>query len=128
MPPFLAFAAKDAAVIPRLVESLGGAERIHLDIAAILLGIPAQFRNRAQEQLQEFFSLTGFRGPTVDYRQWTGEFASASAVATALAVQFVREGNIPAPLFGGEEDLPLQGLEILHLGLGDQVTGMRIVP
>lgn len=128
MPPFLAFSTRDAAVISRLVESLGGAERIREHTGTILLGIPAQFHSTAQEQLQEFLSSTGFQGPTVDYRQWTGEFASASAVAAALAVQFVREGSIPAALLDGREDLPLSGREVLLLGLGEHVTGIRIAP
>lgn len=128
MPPFLAFSTRDAAVIPRLVESLGGKELIRERTGTILLGIPARFRSTAREQLHEFFGLTGFQGPAVDYRRWTGEFASASAAATALAVQFVREGSVPASLLGGREDLPLGGREILLLGLGEHVTGVRIAP
>lgn len=128
MPPFLAFSTRGAEVIPRLVESLGGEERIREHTGAILLGIPAQLRDTAENQLQEFLDLTGFEGPTVDYRRWTGEFASASAAATVLAVQFVREGMVPASLVGGREDLPLRGREILLLGLGEHITGIRVAP
>ena len=128
MPPFLAFPTESSSVIPRLIQSLGGAERFREDIGAIFLGIPGQFRNAARKQLQEFLTITEFQGPKVDYRLWIGEFASSSAVAAVLAVQLVREGNIPAPLTGGEEDLPLLGRGILLLGLGNHVTATRIVP
>jgi len=128
MPPFLAFPTESSSVIPRLIQSLGGPERIREEIGAIFLGIPGQFRSSAREQLQEFLTITEFQGPMVDYRLWTGEFASASVVAAVLAVQLVREGNIPAPLTYGGEDLPLRDRGILLLGLGEHVTATRITP
>ncbi len=69
--------------------------------------------------------MTGFAGPVIDYRKLTGEFASASAVATIIAVRFLEKGAIPGPLCGGN-DYDLHERGGLVLGLGRFVTAMEL--
>jgi len=63
----------------------------------------------------------------IDYRRLTGEFASASAVATALAAEFIRNGKIPASLCDGD-DYSLDEKGILIVGFGKFVTAIEITP
>jgi 3-oxoacyl-[acyl-carrier-protein] synthase-1/3-oxoacyl-[acyl-carrier-protein] synthase II len=72
-------------------------------------------------------SVTGFRGPVIDYRRWTGEFAAASAVAAFLAAHFVKEGDLPS-LHGHSSISPLDGKGILLMGLGEFVTAVEVLP
>jgi 3-oxoacyl-[acyl-carrier-protein] synthase-1/3-oxoacyl-[acyl-carrier-protein] synthase II len=92
---------------------------------ALLAGLPAAQIARGKQQLRDFLGRTGFRGPVIDYRKWTGQFGSASAVATALAVHFIRQGSVPASLCGGTAE-NLNGRSVLVLGLGSFVTAVEI--
>ena len=112
-------------VISSLVQSLGGAEQIGVRYGVLFVGIPYVCRKQGEEQLQAFVSLTGFAGPVIDYRKLTGEFASASAVATIIAVRFLEKGAIPGPLCGGN-DYDLHERGGLVLGLGRFVTAMEL--
>jgi 3-oxoacyl-(acyl-carrier-protein) synthase len=114
------------SVVPSLLAGLGGEEGIRERYGAILAGIPAGCRRRAEAQLRDFLSLSGFEGPVIDYRKYTGEFASASAVAAVLAIRFVEGGELPGGLCGGET-IHLGGKGILLIGLGDFVTAIEII-
>jgi 3-oxoacyl-(acyl-carrier-protein) synthase len=129
-PVFLAPAESDS--LADLVEKLGGPEGIRVRFALILAGIPAAFREAGNRRLAIFREAADFRGPMLDYRRVTGEFASASAVAAALAARWVREGRVPAmPVFGkasagGPLDLDNRG--ILILGLGKTIAAVAVSP
>ncbi len=114
------------SVISSLIASLAGEEGIKEKYGAILAGIPAGCRKRAEEQLRDFLSLSGFEGPVIDYRRFTGEFASASAVASVLAIRFVDRRELPGRLCGGET-VYLRGKGILLIGLGDFVTATEVI-
>jgi hypothetical protein len=77
--------------------------------------------------LNEFLTVTRFEGPVIDYRRWTGEFASASAVAAFLAAQCVQQAEIPEQMRGQKVCL-LSERGILLLGLGDFVTAVEVMP
>lgn len=130
VPAFLAPAESNA--MDDLVEKLGGPERIRSRFALILAGIPAAFRVAGNGRLESFREAVGFQGPILDYRRITGEFASASATAAALAVRWVREGEVPAmPVFGGElADVPfaLGNRGVLILGLGKTLAAVEVAP
>jgi 3-oxoacyl-[acyl-carrier-protein] synthase-1/3-oxoacyl-[acyl-carrier-protein] synthase II len=112
-------------VISSLVHSLGGPEQISVRYGVLFVGIPGGCRKEGEEQLRTFLSLTGFESPVIDYRKLTGEFASASAVATVIAAKFLEEGGIPGPLCNGN-DHALQEKGGLVLGLGGFVTAIEI--
>jgi 3-oxoacyl-[acyl-carrier-protein] synthase-1/3-oxoacyl-[acyl-carrier-protein] synthase II len=111
--------------VAQLVEHQGGAAGIRERYGAVLAGIPAAHRETGQRCLVEFLALTGFGGPVVDYRRYTGEFASASAVAAVWAQAWVRRGSLPPALCG---DLPpeLGGRGVLLLGLGAWLTACAV--
>lgn len=113
-------------VISKLVRSLGGPERINEKYGVLLAGIPGVFRKQGMAQLKTFLSLTGFENAVIDYRKLTGEFASASAVASVMAVRFLEGGTIPGGLFGGK-DLLLNARGALIMGLGSFVTSMEVM-
>lgn len=114
-------------VIPSLVERLGGGARITESFGALFIGIPASLRAQGEAQLHEFLSLSGFSGPLVDYRRFTGEFASASAVATVLAVESVRSGVCVPPADKGGA-VSLRGRGVCVIGLGENVTALEVLP
>ena len=71
---------------------------MNLDFGAVFAGLPASSRGAGEQQLERFLQTTGFDGPVIDYRRHVGEFASASAVATVLAVALLETGEIPSTL------------------------------
>ncbi len=109
-PAFMAYAGKNGNIIPGLIGELGGEKRINDQFGAILAGIPAAQREKGEAQLNSFLARTGYPRPIIDYRRFTGEFASASAVAAVLAVLFVKAGVIPAS-FCREHPLPFQATD-----------------
>jgi hypothetical protein len=62
-----------------------------------------------------------------DYRRWTGEFASASAVAAFLAAQCIQQNEIPEQMCG-QKISSLSDRGILLLGLGNFVTAVEVMP
>jgi 3-oxoacyl-[acyl-carrier-protein] synthase-1/3-oxoacyl-[acyl-carrier-protein] synthase II len=90
-----------------------------------LAGCPAACRAQADAQLSEFLSLSHFKGPVIDYRRLTGEFAAASALAAVLGVQMVEQASVPGAFAGGA-DRPIDGQSVLMLGLGPYLTAVRI--
>lgn len=95
----------------------------------ILLGIPAGSARRGEEQLAQLLGLGRLNAPLCRYRQLTGEFASASALATTLAVA-VLAGDLPAAALSRvERSTPLAaGSSILVLGLGECLTAIELTP
>ena len=116
---------RNSSVIASLIQTLGGPVEINSRYGALMVGIPESRRVQAEEQLRAFLKQTGFNQPVIDYRKWTGEFASASAVAAVLATKFSQDGAVPAALCDGFES-ELAGRAILILGLGTFVTAVEI--
>lgn len=126
VPAFLSYVPEGADGIPALIEALGGPERIRDRFGAVFAGIPASTRPRGEACIAGFLRRTGFPGPVIDYRRVTGEFAGASAVAAALAIDAVRRGVLP-PHLSGKGETVLAGKGILLLGLGEYVTGVEVI-
>jgi 3-oxoacyl-[acyl-carrier-protein] synthase-1/3-oxoacyl-[acyl-carrier-protein] synthase II len=123
-PLFFSSGHKAGAAMASLVSALGGAEIIRGKYDALFAGIPGADDARAREQMNIFLSLTGFPGPVIDYRRYTGQYAAASATASVLAVRLIANGIIPRSLTGAE-DLVLEKKGILILGLGPQITALE---
>lgn len=109
-----------------LVAALGGKERVKRKYPLVLVGIPAANRDQGYNQLEQFFNCTGLDVPVIHYRQFTGEFAAASAVAAAIAVSLLKAGRVPGTLTQ-EKDILLDTSihTILVLGLGSCITAME---
>jgi len=95
--------------------------------ALIMAGLPAGCRPAAEQQLATFLGQAGYNGPVVDYRSQVGEFQSASAVAAAIAAEYIHRGNLPPALFSGYKSR-LDNRGILILGLGKWLTAMEVMP
>ena len=118
-------ANENPRVVSSLAQCLGGPKRISRDFGAVFAGLPAASRIVGKNQLDLFIQTTGFDGPVVDYRHYLGEFASASAVATVLAVSLLKSGEISSTLTE-KESVELNGKGIILLGLGNFVTAVAI--
>ena len=110
----------------RLIAVLGGSETISKKYGAVFAGIPAAQRDKGRQQLELFINAAGCDCPVIDYREITGEFASASAVAAVIAVDCVRQGELPAGLRRAAPR-SLQSRGILLLGLGQCITAVEIL-
>lgn len=112
--------------IDSLLESLGGVQILQGRYALLLAGIPAAEREEGERQLTGFLEKSGLTAPVVRYRQFTGEFASASAVAAVMAVSFLAAGKAPGKLVSGD-DIALEGRTggILLLGLGRALSALE---
>jgi len=123
---FFENADNSPSVIPSLVKNLGGPERINNKYGLILAGIPGAYGERGNKQLNQFLSGSGFKAPVVDYRKFTGQFASASAVAAVLAIRLALGGEIPKE-FSGKESVDIHGKGVLIIGLGNFVTAVEVL-
>ena len=114
-------------VISALIQQVEQQQPLNDRYGVILAGLPAACRSEGEIQLQTLLALTGFNHPVIDYRKLTGEFASASAVAAVMAVNFLQKGQIPEPLC---EDKPVELGEkgALIIGTGDFITAMEVMP
>jgi 3-oxoacyl-(acyl-carrier-protein) synthase len=126
-PSFMAYSENNGPIIPELIRALGSGKRIGDRFGAILAGIPAAQRKKGTAQLNDFLAMTEYPYPVIDYRRFTGEFASASAVAAVLAVLFVQAGEIPGNACR-QRPTPLSGRGVLVLGFGNHITAMEIMP
>lgn len=97
-----------------MVSSLGGKEQIQEECAMILAGIPAALETEGEQQLDAFMQATDLDVPVIHYRKFTGEFASASAVAAVMATQLLESGEIPP------------AKQVLVLGFGKMLTAMQL--
>jgi len=122
--PFYQKAAA-AGMAERLIEALGGAARIAEEFAALFVGIPRATAEQGNRQLADFLARIGSPIPVWPYRQFTGEFASAAAVAAVLAVSSLESGVLPLWLTGGESISLGAGRKILVLGTGRYLTAME---
>ncbi len=91
-----------------------GTEDSIANCGMILAGIPASRAVDGEQQLEYFMKETGLDVPVIHYRKFTGEFTSASAVASVMATQLLESGEIPA------------GKNILVLGFGENVTAIKL--
>jgi len=106
------FQKKTTQVIDELIAASGGKEILQRNCRMILAGIPATEASDGQAQLDSFMEKSGLTIPVIYYREFTGEFASASAVAAVMAVHLMESSEI------------LDGGKILVLGFGMNVTSM----
>ena len=123
---FYALTDNHSDIVDALVQQLGGSARINAEFGAVLVGIPAAFKKAGMAQLAAFISRTEFNRPVIEYRKFTGEFASASAVAASMAVEFTKEGQVPGAICNGQTG-SLAGRGILVLGLGSAVTAVEVM-
>ena len=125
-PLFLAPAGPADQTMAGLLNRLGGPAQINTGFAAILAGLPALARQEAAEQLSLFLAASGFEGPVIDYRDYLGDFATAAAAATVMAVKMAEQGLIPAALAG--RDIALDGRSLLLLSLGETTAALEVRP
>jgi len=125
-PLFFESSQNNSNVLHNLSKAIGKQRSFDERYGVILAGLPAGCRRTAAIQLKTLLDMTGFSGVVIDYRKFTGEFASASAVAVVMAVDFLRKGNIPSPLCDGSEAvLGIKG--VLVIGLGDYFTAIEVM-
>jgi hypothetical protein len=112
--------------LPSLIGSLGGPDRLRPGCAAVLAGIPAAEREQGETRLAHFLQATGITAPVIRFRDWVGQFASASAVAASLAVSFFQHNCLPGSLTGqADRSLDQRPCHILVLGLGRTLSAME---
>jgi 3-oxoacyl-[acyl-carrier-protein] synthase-1/3-oxoacyl-[acyl-carrier-protein] synthase II len=126
-PAFIAYSGNNDMIIPDMIDKMGGEKRIREEFGAVLAGIPAAQRDAGAGQLKKFLAVVDYSHPVIDYRMLTGEFASASAVATVLAVAFVKAGVMPGSICR-TSPIPLRGKGVLVMGFGNHVTAVEIQP
>ncbi len=126
-PVFLEYSVNNNGIIEKLIESLGGKDAVDKKFGAIFAGIPTGKREMAENQLEEIKTELSIDIPIIDYRIFTGEFASASAVAAILALKFASVGEVPASICNKSHiDLGKKG--ILLVNLGDHVSAIEVLP
>ena len=112
--------------VDALIAALGGAQGLDNRYALLLVGLPAAGRKEGEAQLARFMAQSGVHAPVLRYREFTGEFASASAVAAVMAASFLAAGKVPGPLVSGEAlALDPNTDAILVLGLGHYISAME---
>ncbi|MBW1797266.1 MAG: beta-ketoacyl-[acyl-carrier-protein] synthase family protein [Deltaproteobacteria bacterium] len=123
---FFENADNNPSVITSLINNLGGSERIDNKYGLVLAGIPGAHGKRGNKQLNQFLSGSGLKAPVIDYRKFTGQFASASAVAAVLAIRLAQGREIPKE-FCGKESVDIHGKGVLIIGLGNFVTAVEVL-
>ncbi len=118
--PFYGSSATTGA-IDALITALGGVETLKGRYALLLAGVPAAVRAEGEGQLARFLEQSGIKAPVIRYRELTGEFASASAVAAVMAVSFLTSGQIPGNARAPENT----NKSVLVLGLGSYLSAME---
>jgi len=122
---FYAHVNKNPEVISEGVATLNKAVSGTKGIGAILYGRPKRYESIGKLQLDSLTTALSFKGPQIPYRSFTGEFATASAVATSLALALVRDQKIPTTLTGARP-FDLNGQGILILGLGKYISAILV--
>lgn len=109
----------------QLFATLGGAEYFQRHDLVVFAGLPAAMQADSGPQLARLVELIGRSLPICRYRDFLGEFASASAVAAVLAVHCLESGRIPGALVGGEDVVLAPKSRLLVLGTGQCLTAME---
>jgi hypothetical protein len=123
--PFYRSSAAEGG-IKALINALGGVQALNGKYALLLAGIPAAVREEGEGQLAEFLAQSNLQAPIIRYREFTGEFASASAVAAVMAASFLSSGEVPGPFVSGNAlELAENNQAVLVLGLGRYLSAME---
>ena len=125
-PSFFENGDNNPFAIRSLIKKLGGPERINNKYGLVLAGIPGAYGEKGVRQLNQFLSGSRFKAPVIDYRKFTGQFASASAVAAVLAIRLAQGGEIPEG-FAGNKSIDIHSKGILIIGLGNFVTAVEVL-
>ena len=94
---------------------------------AVMAGIPRACAVQGKAQIDALTHAFSSSIPVLDYRFFTGQFATAPAVAAVLAVDAVENNRLPAPDAPGQ-CIDLQNRGILLLGLGRHLTAVDVMP
>ncbi|MHB8811106.1 MAG: beta-ketoacyl synthase N-terminal-like domain-containing protein [Desulfobulbaceae bacterium] len=111
--------------IDSLLAGLISGPSLQGEYALLMAGIPAAAEAEGERQLAYFLEKSGLQAPVLRYRRFTGEFASASAVAAAMAVSFLAAGAVPGRLAAGQDIVLGETATILVLGLGPCLSAME---
>lgn len=111
--------------IDSLLASLGSGRGLKGEYALLMAGIPSAVAAEGERQLAYFLEKSGLQAPVLRYRRFTGEFASASAVAAAMAASFFAAGAVPGGLATGQDIVLGETGKILVLGLGPCLSAME---
>ncbi len=110
----------------QMIAALGGAAHIQSTYAAVFAGVPAGTQEIGNSQLTHFFNHLGSSLPLWRYRDCTGEFASAAAVAVCIAASFLQTGTVPGTLIGAADLILGPEQRLLVLGTGTCLTAMEL--
>jgi 3-oxoacyl-[acyl-carrier-protein] synthase-1/3-oxoacyl-[acyl-carrier-protein] synthase II len=125
--PVFVFAGDDPdKTAGALVEKLGGAKAVSARIGVIFAGIPAARADFSRQVINAFFRALDTNLPMVDYRKYTGEFATASAAAAGLAAGCMEKGFLPAGP-AGDREIDLRARGILMINAGKPVTAVEMM-
>jgi hypothetical protein len=80
---------------------------------AVLVGVPAGEQESSSAQLEDLRRMLDPSVPVTTYRDTTGHYATASAVATAMAVRMVQAGGLGKP-------------RVLMISLGAHAAAMEV--
>ncbi|MCG8549334.1 MAG: beta-ketoacyl synthase chain length factor, partial [Desulfobacterales bacterium] len=94
---------------------------------AVMAGIPKAYAARGKAMADMLPHAFSSSVPIMDYRRLTGQFATAPAVATVLAVDAVKNNKLPDTASPGQ-CMELQGRGILLLGFGRHLTAVEVMP
>lgn len=97
----------------QMIAALGGTQALQDKCAMILAGIPAGQSGEGKRQLDDFMQASNLNTPVINYREFTGEFASASSVAAVVACHLLETSQIASDK------------NILVLGFGKNITAME---
>jgi len=114
------------APISSLINALAGADTLQSGCGLVLAGIPAAAKKLGEKQLEQFIKLSSLVAPVSHCREYLGEYASASAVAAALAASCLEAGQVPALMTGGRPVSLKKNKKILVLGWGKYITAMEL--
>ncbi|WP_321418178.1 beta-ketoacyl-[acyl-carrier-protein] synthase family protein [uncultured Desulfobacter sp.] len=94
---------------------------------AVMAGIPKAYAARGKAMTDTLSNAFSSSIPILIYRRLTGQFATAPAIATVLAVDAVKNNKLPDPASPGN-CIELQGRGILLLGFGRHLTAVEVMP
>lgn len=113
-----------------LLESLKKTSPELTDYKIIMVGIPAGIKEKGEQQLSEFMAHTSFANAIIcPYRQYTGEYGSASAMAAVWAASILQRRDVPEFMHNNSLNSPpeIDGKsKIIILGLGTSITAMEL--